>query len=93
MPYYRIMIWTNKRKQPFSGIRFVEAYNINLVYNLTMKKAQLTYRSDFIDCEVQMLSKQCAAVKKHLKDVESKKAKDSINFQLDKPEVRLPTFG
>ncbi len=63
MPYFRIVIWTKKRKAPYTGIRLISEPNINSVYNMAQSKAFETYRKDFIDCEVQMLSKLCNAVK------------------------------
>jgi hypothetical protein len=63
MPYYRIIIWTKRRKQPFTGIRFITNPNINGVYNMAYSKANQTYSKDLIDVEVQMLSKLCTAVK------------------------------
>ena len=63
MPYYRILIWTKRRKRPFSGIRFLYDRNINCVYNMAYSKANQTYSKDLIDVEVQMLSKLCTAVK------------------------------
>jgi len=63
MPYYRIVIWTKKRKAPYTGIRLIGDNNINSVYNTMHSKAIETYRKDFIDVEVQMLSKLCNAVK------------------------------
>lgn len=63
MPYYRIVIWTKRRKMPFKGIRLIENPNINSVYNMAHSKANETYRQDLIDIEVQMLSKLCKAVK------------------------------
>ena len=61
MPYYRIVIWTKKRKQPFTGIRLIGDTNINSVYNMAHSKAN--DRQDLINVEVQMLSKLCKAVK------------------------------
>lgn len=63
MPYYRILIWTKRRKMPFKGIRVVDNPNINSVYNMVHSKANEMYRQDLIDIEVQMLSKLCNAVK------------------------------
>lgn len=68
MPYYRIIVWTKRRKKPFSGIRLISEPNINSVYNMAHSKANEVYRADMIDVEVQMLSKLCSAVKKHNKD-------------------------
>lgn len=63
MPYYRILIWTKRRKRPFCGIRFIPNPNINSVYNMAYAKANQTYSKDLVDVEVQMLSKLCSAVK------------------------------
>jgi len=63
MPYYRILIWTKRRKEPYSGIRLIGDDNINAVYNYWHSKSYEKYRNDFIDVEVQMLSKLCKAVK------------------------------
>ncbi len=63
MPYYRILIWTKKRKAPFTGIRLIGDANINAVYQNMYSQAFQTYRNDLIDVEVQMLSKLCKAVK------------------------------
>ena len=63
MPYYRILIWTKKRKAPYQGIKLVGDSNINSVYNYYREQSVSTYRNDFIDIEVQMLSKLCTAVK------------------------------
>lgn len=62
MPYYRIVIWTKRRKQPFTGLRLIPDNNINAVYQMVQSKANSTYRQDLIDVEVQMLSKLCKAV-------------------------------
>ena len=69
MPYYRIVIWTKRRKEPFTGLRLISDANINAVYQMVHSKANSTYRQDLIDVEVQMLSKLSSAVK----DVEKKK--------------------
>lgn len=63
MPYYRIKVWTKRRKAPYSGIRMQSNPNINSVYSAAESKAKQLYRQDFIDIEVQMLSKLCTAVK------------------------------
>lgn len=71
MPYYRILVWTKKRKAPYVGIRLISDVNINAVYNSAESKAKQTYRQDFIDIEVQMLSKLCKAVKEFERTKES----------------------
>ena len=64
MPYYRILIWTKRRKLPFTGIRLIDNPNINSVYNMVYSKASQVYRHDFVDVEIQMLSTLCTAVKR-----------------------------
>jgi hypothetical protein len=66
MPYYRILIWTKKRKMPYTGIRLIGNDNINMVYHDIHAKAHLQYRQELVDIEVQMLSKLCTAVKKYI---------------------------
>ena len=63
MPYYRIVIWTKRKKQPFTGIRLIGEPNINSVYQMVSSKAREKFNSDVIDIEVQMLSKLCTAIK------------------------------
>jgi hypothetical protein len=63
MPYCRIVVWTKKRRQPYQGIRWIESHHITLVQGIMEKQAIEKFRSDYIDCEVQMLSKTCTAVK------------------------------
>ena len=63
MPYYRIIVWTTRRKEPFKGIRLISDVNINAVYQKACIDANRVYRDAFIDVEVQMLSKLCKAVK------------------------------
>jgi hypothetical protein len=69
MPYYRILIWTKRRKQPFRGIRIIDNPNINAVFNMIDSKASDTFKKDLIEVEVQMLSKLCNAVKEFQKKV------------------------
>ncbi len=67
MPYYRIVIWTNIRKAPYSGIRLHHDDNINAVYNHYHSESVRKYGKDFVDCEVQMLSKLCKAIQDYIK--------------------------
>lgn len=64
MPYYRIVVWTKLRKEPYSGIRLIGDDNINAVFQLYAGKAYEKYRDKYIETEVQMLSKLCSAVRK-----------------------------
>ena len=63
MPYYRIVIWTKRRKLPFQGIRLIGNSNINAVHNQYQNQASDKFRENLIDVEVQMLSKLSTAVK------------------------------
>lgn len=63
MPYYRIIIWTKRRKLPFQGIRLIGNSNINAVHNQYQNQANDKFRENLIDVEVQMLSKLSTAVK------------------------------
>jgi hypothetical protein len=72
MPYYRIVIWTKRRKKPFSGIRLLPDPNINSIYQMARSQAESIYPYDFIDVEVQMLSKLCRAVQEFEKKVVKK---------------------
>lgn len=63
MPYYRILVWTKRRKTPYQGIRLLSDPNINSVYNYYHSEAVRKYNNDLKDVEVQMLSKLCTAVK------------------------------
>ena len=74
MPYYRIVIWTSRRREPFTGIRQIDNYNIDAVHHIMRVKAEETYRRDFIDVEVQMISKVSTAVRKYLDDLQKKRA-------------------
>ena len=62
MPYYRILIWTKRKKEPFTGIRLIGEPNINAVQKMMASKAYQTYRDQLLDVEVQMLSKLCSAI-------------------------------
>ncbi|MEI6950734.1 hypothetical protein V9K67_26365 [Paraflavisolibacter sp. H34] len=73
MPYYRIVIWTSRRKEPFKGIRQIENYNVDAVHQIMRVKAEETYGRDFMDVEVQMLSKVSTAVKEYLQDIHKKR--------------------
>lgn len=67
MPYYRILVWTKVRKKPYSGIRLIGDPNINSVHQIYQREAFKKYRQNFIDVEIQMLSKLSTAVKEHMK--------------------------
>ena len=62
-----------KRKTPYSRIRLIGNENINAVFNTMESKAKQTYKSDFVDIEVQMLSKLCNAIKEFDKIVKTTK--------------------
>ncbi len=72
MPFYRIVIWTNNRKQPYQGIRFMEQTGIERVYEQVRRRANAYYNQNFKNIEVQMLSNECDVVKRY---IELKKGK------------------
>lgn len=76
MPYYRIIIWTNERRKPYQGIRQIENYNIDNVFKMIEKDVYSKFPDNsVIDYEIQMLPKNCTAVKKHLQQVYKKASK------------------
>lgn len=87
MPYYRIIIWTKKRPEPFTGIRVIENHNINSVFIMTKNKAESTFGWQLIDVEVQMLSKLCFAVKNHLINIEKKREEKRMSNGLNTPDI------
>lgn len=72
MPYYRIKIWTKQQQKPFQGIRLVENNFVDNVYRMYETNAKNKYGRDFVDIEVQQLSKLCSAVVLHLKNTEKR---------------------
>ncbi|MCU7549317.1 hypothetical protein OCK74_09335 [Chitinophagaceae bacterium LB-8] len=85
MPYYRIVIWTSRRREPYTGIRQIENYNVDAVQHIMRVKAEETYRRDLIDVEVQMISKTSTAVRKYFEA--SKKKREAKKWPEDKPFV------
>jgi hypothetical protein len=75
MPYYRVKIWTKQRRKPFEGIRLVENTFVDNVYRMYETAAKNKYGADFLDIEVQQLSKLCTAVAFHLEQIEKEKKK------------------
>jgi hypothetical protein len=70
MPYYRIKIWLKKQQKTIEGIRFLDLWNIDVVLNEMRKKSNEVYGESYVsDVEVQMLSKNCSAVKDYLSGV------------------------
>jgi hypothetical protein len=67
------VIWTSQRREPFTGIRQIENYNIDAVQHIMRVKAEETYRRDLIDVEVQMISKVSTAVRKYLEGLKKKR--------------------
>ncbi len=62
MPFYRIVIWTTRKKNPFAGIRFVENQLVDEVYEIFKTKAFQVFSGDLLDIEVQQLPRHCLAV-------------------------------
>ncbi len=73
MPYYRIVIWTTRKKQPYRGIRVVENPFIEDVYEMFKKKAFQVFAGELLDIEVQQLSKHSVAVIRFLSAQESRR--------------------
>jgi len=64
MPYYRITIWTKKRKEPFQGIRLIEIWNPDTAYRMVEEKARNYFGSAAITkLDVVMLPKNSPEVK------------------------------
>ena len=79
MPYYRIIIWTKLQPKPFEGIRLVENTLVDNVYRMYESNARNKYGYDFLDIEVQQLSKLCRAVVMHIEYLEKqKKSRDDL---------------
>jgi hypothetical protein len=66
MPFYRIKIWIKERDEPFTGIRWVENTSIDNVQHMFEAKSRQKFHIQYIDVEVQMLSKNSKAVKEYL---------------------------
>jgi hypothetical protein len=73
VPYYRIKISLQSPNRVQQGIRFNELRDIDIVYNLYKNKAFTLYGIHFIDIEVQMLSKNCTAVRNYFRQQERKR--------------------
>jgi hypothetical protein len=68
MPYYRITIWTKKRKEPFRGIRLIEIWNPDTAYRIVEEKARNHFGSaEITKLDVVMLPKNSPEVKGMLK--------------------------
>jgi len=64
MPYYRITIWTKKRKEPFRGIRLIEIWNPDTAYRMVEEKARNHFGSaEITKLDVVMLPKNSPEVK------------------------------
>ena len=73
LPYYRITIWVKNKRKPLQGIRQMDQYNIDLVFNMIKKTAQSKINSSLIqDIEVVMLPKQSTAVINYLNNIHKK---------------------
>jgi len=67
MPYYKIIIWL-KNGKVHKGIRQIEQWNIDVVYNIIKNKTKSFYReSELVDVDVYMLSKNSREVRKIIK--------------------------
>jgi hypothetical protein len=66
------LVGTKRRNEPYQGIRVIPDGNINSVFQKANNDASSFCRQDFIECEVQMLSKLCKAVRDYEKHVLAK---------------------
>ena len=73
MAWYRIKIWTKQQQKPFEGIRWVDNTFIDNVYRMYENNAKGKYGYDFLDIEVQQLSKLCRAIIAHCDKLEKQK--------------------
>lgn len=87
MPYYRIIVYLRDKK-PSTGIRHFDNADIERVYRMCFRKAEEHYKLDFIDIEVQMLSKISTAVKKHL--AAQQKKRENKHWPEPKPSEQIP---
>lgn len=78
MPFYRIKIWTKLQQKPFEGIRHVENTFVDNVFRMYESNARQKYGRNFIDLEVQQLSKLCTAVNAYLTKAEQIKKQDGL---------------
>jgi hypothetical protein len=87
MPYYRILIWLKQKQKTIQGIRFLELWNIDVVLNQMRVKANEIYGESYVDdVEVQMLSKNCSAVKDHLAEsLKRRDMKKNPGWYINKP--------
>lgn len=63
MPYYKVIIWLKNGKTR-KGIRQIDVWNIDVVYNMMQSKAKSYFRESEIKAvDVYMLSKHSREVK------------------------------
>ena len=75
LPYYRITIWLKNKRKPLQGIRQIDHYNIDIVFNMVKRTSETKINSALIlDIEVAMLPKKCTAVINHLNSLHKKQS-------------------
>ena len=73
LPFYRITIWVKNKNKPLQGIRQIDQYNIDIVFNMIKKTTHTHINSSLIkDIEVAMLPKNSTAVINYLKRIHKK---------------------
>jgi hypothetical protein len=89
MPWYRIIVWYRYRDKPIQkagGLRYYKVMDIDVVQQLAERRAKNVFWSNaVIEVEVQMLSRNCQAVLRHLRDMREKKGGSKV--------IRLWTDG
>lgn len=78
MPFFRILIWTSLRAEPFKGVRQYSTDKIEAVQQTLEKRCRKYYGSDFRKIEVVMLSELCQEVR----DYQNKEAIFSARIAL-----------
>jgi hypothetical protein len=78
VPYYRILVFTKKQAKPFAGVRWIDNASVDNVYRMYDTKSREKFKGDYLDLEVQMLSKLCRAVLEHVELEERKRRQNEV---------------
>jgi hypothetical protein len=80
LPFYRITIWVQNKRKPLQGIRQIDNYNIDVVFNMIKNTARdKIHGTLLLDVEVAMLPKRCTAVINYLEGIHAKKGNSFTN--------------
>ena len=73
LPFYRITIWLKHNRKPLQGIRQIDHYNIDVVFNMIIKTTHSKINSSLIqEIEVVMLPKKSTAVINYLNRIQKR---------------------